>query len=336
MTEKLNYKLFLGAFFVALLLLVPYELYWRYVEKWPAGHDLENLDYWADWRGKVDELGKDDVIIMGSSRGHFDINIHLWDSITGTRPIMLAYPGSSPFHPLADLVENTEFNGLLVMSVAPGLFFTVKDSWGAGRGKAFVDHYYNRTYAQRFSHWIYQYIDPQFSYIQEELRLRNLINRLPFENRDSVWHPDIWPPMVHMDEYRNIRMLHGMETDTVIQNRQTAIWTPPVWKNRYKDSVDVIMDHYVKMVKKLKDRGARVVFIRPPVTGGYLENEPRLFPREAYWDRLLRETDCPGYHFMDHPDTKGMIPPEWSHLNRKDADLYTKTIIHQLRQDQIL
>jgi len=336
MSEKLNLKLFLISLLIAILLLIPYELYWRYVERWPAGYDSQNLDYWADWRGRVDDLGKDDVIIMGSSRGHFDINIHLWDSITGTRPIMLAYAGSSPFHPLADIVDNSEFDGLLVLSVAPGLFFTVKDSWGAGKGRDFVDHYYKRTYAQRFSHWIFQYIDPQFSYIQEDLSLRILIERLPFENRDSVQNQALWPPMVHMDQYRNIRMLKGMETDTVLQNRQTAIWTPPVWKNRYKDSVDVIMDHYVGLIKKFKEKGGRIALIRPPVTGGYLENEPILFPRDKYWDRLLRASNSPGYHFMDHEDTKNLIPPEWSHLNRKDADLYTKTIIKLLREDELL
>lgn len=42
---------------------------------------------WADWRAKVDDLSSDDVLILGSSRGHFDLNIHLWDSITGNRPV---------------------------------------------------------------------------------------------------------------------------------------------------------------------------------------------------------------------------------------------------------
>lgn len=336
MNNKLNFWPFLLSLLLAFLMLAPYEWYWRNVEGYPAGNDLENLDYWAHWRAKVDEMSRDDVLIMGSSRGHFDINIHLWDSITGTKPVMLAYPGSSPYHPLADIVNNTEFNGLLVLSVAPGLFFTVKDSWGAGRGKDLVDHYYNRTYAQRFSHWLYQYIDPNFSFVQEELSLRKLIDRLPFENRDSVDHPVVWPPMVSMDEYRNIRMLTGMETDTVLQNRQTAIWTPAVWENKLTDSVEVIMDHYLGLIEKFKARGGRVAFIRPPVTGGYLENEPRLFPREKYWDRLVREANSVGYHFMDYEETKNMQPPEWSHLNRREADLYTKTLIKLLRKDELL
>jgi hypothetical protein len=74
---------------------------------------LTSLDTWADWRGKVDDLSSNDVLILGSSRGHFDININLWDSITGTKPIMLAFPGSSPFHTVEDIVEKSNFNGYL-------------------------------------------------------------------------------------------------------------------------------------------------------------------------------------------------------------------------------
>lgn len=327
---------FFYSFTLAIAFLIPYELYWRNVEEWPAGNDLENLDYWAAWRDKVDDLSQEDIVILGSSRGHFDINIHLWDSLTGRKPIMLAYPGSSPYYPMADIVKKTSFNGLLVVSVAPGLFYTTGNSWGAGRGKAFVDHYYDRTYAQRFNHFLYQYIDPQLSYLQPELSLRSLVERLPFENRDSVDHPELWPPMVHMDEYRNIRMLPIMENDTVIQNRQKKIWSRDVWDNPLKDSVDVIMNYYVDLVKEFKARGGRVAFLRPPVTGEYFEHEPKLFPREQYWDRMLRESGSKGYHFMDHEETVDMIPPEWSHLNRKDSDIYTRVIIQQLKKDQLL
>ncbi len=334
--NKLNRTAFLMALGLAILMLIPYEWYFRKVEQWPRGHDLENLDVWADQRSRVDQLTEKDVIILGSSRAHFDINIHLWDSITGVRPLQLAYPGSSPFIPVRDIVENTSFNGLLIIGVSPGLFFTTEDSWGANRGKTFVDHYHKRTYAQKFNQKIYDFIDPQFSYLQGDLTLENLIERLPIPNRDSVRHPDIWPPMVHMDKYRNIRMLPIMENDTTIQNRQKDIWFNPNPKNRVEEHLDEVMDHYAGLVKKFKERGGKVVFIRPPVTGYYLETEAKLFPREKYWDRLLQVSDCPGYHYADHPVTADMIPPEWSHLTRKDSDTYTKIIISLLQSDKLL
>lgn len=306
------------------------------MEFWPASHDESSLDLWADWRGKIDDLSNDDVVILGSSRGHFDLNIHLWDSITGRRPVMLAYPGSSPFNIVEDVVENSNFKGLLIISVAPGLFYTRRGSWPANTGKSLVDHYNDRTYAQKFSGAIFQFVDPIFSYVAIELSLKNLINRLPFENRDSVDAPPIWQPMVTMDKYRNVRMMPDMETDTILQGQMKALWFNPDPKNEYADSIELVLGHYTDLIAKFEAKGGQVAFIRPPVVDYFLETETRLFPREKYWDRLLEKCGCKGYHYRDDSVSKEMIPPEWSHLNRKDSDTYTKIIIDLLKKDQLL
>lgn len=331
-----NRYLFLYAALLAVILLSVHEWYWGEVKHWPKGHDLESLDVWADNRADVSELTDKDVIILGSSRAHFNINIHHWDSITGRRPLQLAYPGSSPLHPIEDIINESDFNGLLVIGVAPGLFYTVSETWPANRGKAFVDRYYNRTYAQIFNQRVYDYIDPHFNYLNPDLSYKSLIDRLPFPNRDSVSDVEIWPPMVAMDEFRNIRMLPIMETDTAHQRRQKRIWFNPNPMNRAADTIDYIIDHYVDLFDKFKERGGRVVFINGPITGYYLKNEPVLWPREEYWDRLLRECDCPGYHYADHPETQAMQPPEWSHLKRSDADRFTELLIERLRRDKLI
>ncbi|MBT8190880.1 MAG: hypothetical protein KJO29_10670, partial [Bacteroidia bacterium] len=293
MKTKPNKKIFFTALGIAIILLIPYEWYFAKVEQWPKGYDSESLDTWADQRAYLDDMDSKDVVILGSSRIHFDINIHLWDSITGRQPLQLAYPGSSPYHPVEDLVEKSEFNGLLLIGIAPGLFFTMENSWGANRGKAFVDHYHKRTYAQIFNQHIYDYIVPHFSYLKEGLSIKMLIERIRLPNRDSLKHPDIWPPMVAMDKNRNIRMISLMENDSVTQKRQTDIWFNPNPKNRFRDSIDVIMDHYVGLFQKFKERGGQVVFLRPPYTAYYMDTESRLYPREEYWDRILDECDCP-------------------------------------------
>lgn len=337
MKTNMNFKVFILAFILAILCLIPYELYMKNVEGFAKGHDLESRDLWADWRGEVDDLTAKDVVILGSSRGHFDINIHLWDSITGRKPIMLAYPGSSPYHTVEDVINKSDFKGLLIISTAPGLFYTMKGSWGANRGKSLVDHYYDRTYAQIFSGEIYKLIDPHFHYLQGSDRNLNLLmSQIPFPKRDSVRASTAWPPMVAMDKYRNVRMIPQMETDTALQRQQTDIWYNPNPKNRFADSIDVVLGHYVNLVKKFKAKGGKVAFIRPPVTDYYLETETELYPREKYWNRLVNESESPGYHYSDYEESRSMIPPEWSHLNRRDADIYTKLIIELLQKDNLL
>ena len=80
----------------------------------------------------------------------------------------------------------------------------------------------------------------------------------------------------------------------------------------------------------------RMVFIRAPIDGYYVDTEYQLYPRDAYWERLIEECDCLGYHYADYPESKNMIPPEWSHLNRKDSDRFTRLLIELLQKDQLL
>jgi len=335
MENKINLKLFLGSLALALVLLAAYEYYWRKVEGYRGGFD-DNAEMWAYWRGQVETLTPNDVLILGSSRAHFDINIHLFDSLTGHRPIMLAVPGGSPYYTVEDIVRKSDFKGLLIIGVAPGLFYTLGTGGGAmwikeGR----VDYYYKQTYASKFSQAVYTYIDPHFSYLDPDISLKNLLTRINLPDRDSIEHDPAWPPMVSMDRYRNIRMNPGMETDTVLQNRQTKIWDGD-WKNRFTDSVEVILNHYASLVKEFKEKGGRVAFIQPPVTGKYLHYEPILFPRDKYWDALLEKSEVKGYCYEDYPEMKAMRPPEWSHLNRKEADQYTRKLVSLLQQDGLL
>jgi len=51
---------------------------------------------------------------------------------------------------------------------------------------------------------------------------------------------------------------------------------------------------------------------------------------------LIRESKSPGYHFQDYHETNNMDPPEWSHLNRKESDIFTRHIVKLLKQDKLL
>jgi len=334
MENKLNVKLFLGSLTLAVALLVAYEYYWR-SEGYQAGFD-DNAEIWAKWRGEVDNLTPDDVLVLGSSRAHFNINIHLFDSLTGRRPVMLAVPGGSPYYTLEDIVKKSDFKGLLIIGVAPGLFYTLGTGGGAMWVKQDKIEFYNKqTYASKFNQVVYSYIDPHLSYIDPDISLKSLLTRINLPDRDSIEHDAAWPPMVNMDQYRNIRMNHRFEIDTVLQNRQTKIWDGK-WKNKYADSVEVILNHYSSLVQEFKKKGGRVVFIQSPVTGKYLQHEPVLYPREKYWNVLLEKSQVKGYNYEDYPEIKAMTPPEWSHLNRKDADLFTRKIVSLLKQDSLL
>lgn len=336
MRPELNLKNFLLAFGLAAGLLIPYERHWRHVEKYPLSFDNSN-ELWTIQRARVEALTDQDVIIVGSSRGHFDIHLSLFDSLTGRRPVQLANPGGSPFYVMKDIVEKSAFDGLMIVSVAPGLFFAPPSSGAAQWVKnERVDYYYKQTPASKFSQWVYMGIDSAFTYLDPDATLKEWVNRLPFPNRDSVKGEPSWPPMVRFGRDRAARMIEAMESDTVLQNRQKAIWTSVERKPPNIDSLQDIVRQYATMTRQFIERGGRVAFIRPPVTGYYRTMEADRYPREICWDELIRQAGVPGHTFEQDSVMVAMQPPEWSHLNRRDADTYTRLIVAWLKAEDLL
>ena len=143
------------SFFIALTFLIiaiiSWELYWRAQGYYPNLNDEKAL--WAKERSKVENATKEDVILIGSSRIFYDIQKEEWEKATGIKPIQLACAGASPLPALNDIVENTDFAGIIIVGVTPGLFFSTTypeaDPWQ--RAKSRVDFYKDITYAAIFS-----------------------------------------------------------------------------------------------------------------------------------------------------------------------------------------
>ena len=60
-------------------------------------------------------------------------------------------------------------------------------------------------------------------------------------------------------------------------------------EKRFKDTADA--------VHKLQARGAKVVFVRYPMSGELKAIEAKATPREGPWTRIINESGAPGYEF---------------------------------------
>lgn len=50
------------------------------------------------------------------------------------------------------------------------------------------------------------------------------------------------------------------------------------------------------------------------------------FPRQQYWDEIIRRTGCRGFHYLDNPVTKTLFPPDGSHLMPDQAKIFTREL----------
>jgi hypothetical protein len=85
-------------------------------------------------------------------------------------------------------------------------------------------------------------------------------------------------------------------------------------------------------VRRIRARGGDVIFIRPPSAPQLRVNEQKRIPRTLGWDRLLVGVSAKGIHADDLPQAQNLVIPEWSHLSRKCAAVFTDAYVRRLVQ----
>ena len=139
------------------LCIIGIGLWELYVRSQGFKPDLdENNALWAVQRAKLETASKTDIVLIGSSRVLFDIQLDEWENETGIRPVQLASPGSTPLPLFHDIVNNTEFAGTVIVGVTPGLFFstTYPEAFPWKRPQSKVDHARDLTYAQLMNFYL--------------------------------------------------------------------------------------------------------------------------------------------------------------------------------------
>ena len=326
---------------LALTLVLCWELYWRN-QGFTATLD-DGDDLWVIQREKVDELTYEDVILIGSSRAYFDLQLNPWEEIYGRRPVQLSIEGSSPQYVFDDLVNNTDFSGFIVIGVTEGLFFSTLYPEAPPNEKPLnrIDYMDDRTYAQKLNHFLYNPLENIFAFISNDsgtdgTKLESLLDKVKLGDRV----PDPMLPFhkfSQVDKTRNLRMTQRTVEDTAFAASIQRVWMFfSSFARENKPEKDVTMGFFIQNLEKFKQRGGEVVLLRCPSTGKLREFELETFPRSEFWDPLVENSGVPAYYFEDHPELSGFDCPEWSHLSGEDADVFTDSFVRLLMRDGIL
>lgn len=311
------------------LAMVGWEWHWRNEGGVPAYRNSDGL--WTIQRRRIDHGEGGALVAIGSSRMMFNLQLDVWERLSGQRPIQLALEGTSPMPVLEDLADDPDFTGTLLVGVTPGLFF------GSGGLRAGLVQYVRReTPAQRASQWLSMHLlENRFAWYEPNFAIFTVLERLDWPRRAGVdRYADVPKVSITTSADRNHRLWPRIEHDPEYARFVQRVWTqrrpagPPSAEEQAKNAaaIELAITRAVAAVAKLRARGVPVVFVRSPSDGEVLEGERRRFPRETTWDVLLARTGAPGIHYEDHPDMQGLWVPEWSHLAGADADRWTEAL----------
>jgi hypothetical protein len=330
------------AVILGIISVTAWELYWRSQGHLPNIDDNKNL--WGNQRAKLEDFKENTVVIIGSSRILYDLQLDIWKEETNTDPVMLATQGASPIPVLKDIVENTTFNGTLLVGVTPPLLFatTYPKAEFMKRSQTLVDYYYDRTYAQRINHMLSVPLQKNLAFIRDgdekwdsDVDLKTLLKNL---NPDERGGP-IYPPFNNFEDIsleRHMKMTKRMEIDTVYANTVKTVWTAILSGDHPPPDKDGTISAFAELAEKFRDRGGNLILVRCPSSGLFKKVESMGFPREQFWDVLVEKSGAKGYNYLDYPQFENLFLPEWSHLAVKDAQFFTRELIKIMKSDGAL
>lgn len=295
---------------------------------------------WADKRAKACQPTDKTVVFIGSSRIKYDLDIPTWRALTSAEPVQLAIEGSCPRPALEDLANDPDFKGKLVIDVTEGLFFSDAPPF-MGSPLENVKYFHDRTPAQRASFELNRLLESQWVILDKNnYSLNAQLDALELQSRPGVFMMPIFPMNFGRTTFeRQAYMTDSFVANTAEREKVKGIWgffakmamsAPPTPQARY----DAIFKSVAVNVNKIKARGGEVVFVRTPSSGVYFQGESMGFPRDKFWDRLLKETNCIGIHFKDYPAIANFDCPELSHLKKSDAVIFTRYFFELLSQQK--
>jgi len=326
---------------LAVTIIAGWEIQVRRMGYQPSLNDT--ADRWSLVRSRVgDQPGQ--TVIVGSSRIMFDFDLETYAARFGTdRPLQLAMPGTNPVALLEHVAAEEDFDGTLILGVAPGLWFVPQGMPVENANRA-IGRYDNWSPAQKFGVRVAGFLQRRLAFIEpEDLALGPLLRRIPLKDRPGAV-PNLPPALpayfAGMDDYRQARMWDrcdfGTERAKLIQQTWIPLFTPPPpppqlsaeeFGEMMKKNTEAYLERIRVAVDKVRARGGKVVFVRPPSSGTLRELENKFSPREKTWDLMLQTTGAPGIHFEDHPELSAFECPEWSHLNAADAVLWSQALM---------
>jgi hypothetical protein len=321
---------------------IAWEIYCRSIGYGPTLNNTEDL--WAMARQHVQP---ESVVIIGDSRGWFDLDLDELQKGLGKRPVQLAGPGSCPYPVLADLTNDETFHGTIICSFTPRLFMAPPGSPPMERAEKNVRRSRTQTPAQRASQYLAMPLEEHVAFLkQQDLTLEELLKRLPIPNRpDALVQPPLPRYFQTIDRERRARMIEecarpGSELQQTIQQRWIRLFTPAppptyipkeVFMAEMGKAIEQRFQDVAAASKKLRARGGKIVFVRLPVSGELKVLEDRTTPRSQIWDRVIKDTAAPGIYYEDFPELASFDCPEWSHLSAGDSVEFSKRLVPHLR-----
>ena len=293
-----------------------------------AGDIDDSPQAWAEQRRLADTAP---VTIVGDSRILFDTDLDRFQRLTGVRPIQTSIIGTNARALLESYANDPKFHGLLILGMAELSYFRPQ---GVGIGGPYLKNFdKNDKPAQLSGLYIDRFLQRYLAFMDSDYRLSQWAPRFDHSMRAKTYGPyeNVWK-ISEVFDGRQYFMWHRIETDKYLRDHARFAWNlfkgpplPPFIANN-------VIARSAEAVRRIRARGGDVIFIRPPSAPELRVIEDKRLPRRIGWDQLLATAKAKGIHADDLPQAQNLVLPEWSHLSRECAAVFTDAYVRRLVQ----
>ena len=333
---------FIAGCLLAFVVLALLEFGLRYNGMQPLNLDTKEL--WAAQRARASYLGKDGLILVGASRIQLDVDLRILEEVLQLTPVQLAIDGTSFLPVLENLAEDPRITGTIIVSLQTG---AIRESKERFKSTEWVE-FYNREYRNLLSPVIEKHLKSEVKSLSNiyssGIPLHRLLEfALGFEappryylTTDTRRERDADYTMVRQPQFylaravrhlgRNVDMRGVFTLGQAIQRIRDEI-PPPRTSKIGKSNYTYINS----LTKKLRKRGARVIFVRFPTSGLVWEIDQARLPKKYCWDQFAKYSIAPTIHFMDYPELQYQLA-DGSHLDKLQKQEFTGSLARIIRQ----
>ncbi|HEY8622502.1 MAG TPA: hypothetical protein VIM74_01435 [Casimicrobiaceae bacterium] len=316
-------KAWIAALLACALLVGGYE--WLLRNRGYAPTVQDDADLWSIQYDRL-RSSPDAVALLGASRIEFGVDPALLSRELGGRPVaMLAVNGKYPLAVLRALAEDEHFAGLVIVGIdARGM---QRKHWAMQQ--EYLEHYRHRwTLARRIHRSLLTWLQERLVLSRSSFSLTNAVERLisgaglPLNE-----HVVVRADRVGLIDYRHpdLAWTHAKRVaDLEAYYRDNPPVAADVWLS---DLATVSV-----WIKRIENRGGRVVFFREPVSGESLQLDEAKFPRSLYWDAYARTSPAVLIDFRDVPALTTFVLPDTSHIDGTDVPRFTSAFADLLKR----
>lgn len=336
-----------GGALVGVLLFLLLETIVRMLGNEPGVRDGAVL--WGMERTRADNPGA--IVLIGGSRMLLDVDVARLSALSARPVVQLAVDGQSFQAVLRDLADDENFHGTVLVDV---LDQNLSTDANVQRSQEWVDHWRKHGLGQWSAYsdgWLALRLQSVSGWYAAEPPWPEMFRRIAAGVPTSGYLVTL-PDRGRRADYGPLEMQANAYASRVLRNFGRPVDLDGVRTiGEFEARINGLLDqeHALdvpgfaeqtrlarEQVARIQARGGRVVFVRMPSRGLVRRIEDVRYPRAMFWDRFVAGTGAGALYFADDPKLATYLPPDGSHLDRRDVQRYTEDLYAALTARKLL